>query len=146
MSKTAFILTPSVVLVLASLLISPSAHGSRWRICNIPGGKPVCSTACNWIIASFPTYKECAAAKQTMRFPASKTRKAEKPAGASGMAACRQRYGKSVSSATLSSNGKMLNCYSPPSNDPVVMRDTCKKRYGPMSQIRMHKGKWYCTA
>jgi hypothetical protein len=59
------------------------------------------------------------------------------------MAACKARYGKNVSSASLSSDGKRLNCHTT-SDDPIFMRDACKKRYGPLAQIRWHRGKLYC--
>jgi hypothetical protein len=140
-------LTAVSILFITELLISSAAiAGGQWRICGNAGGRPTCTTACNWIIASFPTYEECAAAKKTMRFtPSSKMKKTEKSAGASGMAACKRRFGKKVSSAMQSNDGKRLTCYST-NDDPIVMRDACKKRWGPMSQIRRHRGKWYCTA
>jgi hypothetical protein len=46
------------------------------------------------------------------------------------MAACKARYGKNVSRASSSSDGKRLNCHTT-SDDPIFMRDACKKRYGP---------------
>jgi hypothetical protein len=107
-----------------------------------------CRGVCIYIVASFSTYKECAAAKNSKNFPLSRTKTA-KPAGAAGMKECRRRYGNAVSNATLSNDGKTLTChYLDPafsSNDPTVIRDACKKHYGPTSQTRQQSGKWYCT-
>jgi len=102
------------------------------------------------VIASFPTYKECAAARKTFHLSPNKLNNPGKPAGAAGMAECRRRYGKTVNKATFAADGKTLIChYLDPafqSKDPTVVRDACKKYFGPTSQIRRQSGKWYCTA
>jgi hypothetical protein len=136
----------TLAILLVGLFTSSAALSeARWKVCGNAGAKPTCTTACGWIIASFPTYEQCAAAKKAMRFTPSKTKQQAKSAGSAGMAECKRRYGKNVSSATLSSDGKTLLCHGT-SDDPIVARDACKKRYGPMSQLRRHRGKWYCTA
>jgi hypothetical protein len=137
------VLTAAVITVLTSLVLPSPASAARWKICGIVP-RITCTTACSQVIASFPTYEACAAAKKTMRFAQSKTKKVEKSAGAAGLAVCKKRYGKNVTNAAYSSDGKTLNSYSI-SNDPIVMRDACKKRWGPMAQIRWHRGQLYCA-
>jgi hypothetical protein len=132
-----------VIFLVESLTSSPAV--ARWRLCTLAGPKVVCTTACTPITKTFATFDECEAAKQTMRFPASNTKKAEKSAGVTGIAECKKRYGKNITNATISSDGKTLVCHET-SNDPIVMRDPCKKRYGPIAQIRWHRGKIYCAA
>jgi hypothetical protein len=135
----------AAVVLLASSLAALSAE--QWKLCRHPGATFTCGTApCIYIVASFPTNEECVVAKNSKNFPASRSKnsgKAAKPAGAAGLAECRKRYGKSVTSAEITQDGR-LNCYSS-SNDPIVVREQCKKRFGPMSQTVRHRGQWYCT-
>jgi hypothetical protein len=139
--------TTAAVLVALSFSSVP-AFGARWKICT--GGGRHCNTACGVVIASFPTFEQCQAAIKTVRLPPNKLNNPGKPAGAAAMADCRRRYGKTVNKATLSSDGKRVVChYIDPafsSKDPNVVRDACKKYFGPTSQIRRQSGKWYCTA
>jgi hypothetical protein len=130
------------VLLLIELVMS-SAADARWKICGY--NLSSCNTTCSRVIASFPTYEECAAALKKRALTSGNIGKAEKSAGAAGVAECKKRYGKNVTNATLSSDGKTLVCHAT-STDPIEMRDACKKRYGPMAQFRWHRGKIYCAA
>ena len=138
----------AVSVVLFVELLTVSAAVARYRLCALAGAKVECTTACAPITATFDTYEQCEAAKKTVRFPkAGNQHNTGKPAGAAGLAECRRRYGKSVTHAALSKNNTLIcHQHAPQSDDPNVMRDVCKKRFGPMSQIRRHRGKWYCTA
>jgi hypothetical protein len=132
-----------VTVVLLIELALSSAANARWKICSY--NLSSCHTTCSRVIASFPTYEECSAALKKRALTSGNIGKAEKSAGAAGIAECKKRYGKNVTNATISSDGKTLVCHET-SNDPIVMRDTCKKRYGPIAQIRWHRGKIYCAA
>ena len=146
-----FLAAPLVAAVFLLLWTSHAASGEQWKLCRHPGATFTCGTApCIYIIASFATNEECVKAKNSRNFPAGRASNQDntgKPAGAAGLAECRRRYGKSVTHAALSKNNNLI-CHqqAPQSDDPNVMRDVCKKQFGPMSQIRRHRGKWYCTA
>ena len=128
---------------------SPAYSAEKWKMCRHPGSTFTCGTGpCSHILASFSTQEECVAAKNSGKLRSTEAKRLEKsakPAGAAALAACHKQYGKSVTSAQIGTDGKTISCYGI-SDDPIVMRDACKKRFGPMSQIRWHRGKWYCTA
>ena len=134
-------LLPVITVLLLIELAMSSVADARWKIC---GNYAKCATVCGHVIASFPTYQECAAVLKKRALTSGNVGKAEKSAGAAGVAECKKRYGKNVTNAMISSDGKTLVCHQS-SNDPIVMRDACKKRYGPMAQIRWHRGQIYCV-
>jgi hypothetical protein len=145
------LVVPVTAIVVALLAHPSTAIAAKWKICGSTASSFQCTTVCGYVIASYPTHEECVAAKKKIRLPPNKlNQRAQgtgKPAGTAGLAECRKRYGKSVTSAVLLKDGKTLMCYHSitESSDPVVVRDACKKRFGPTSQIRRHRGKWYCT-
>jgi hypothetical protein len=135
----------AIVVMLVVDLAAPSTAVAKWRLCTAGRPAPVCEAYCTPVVATFDTAKECAAVK-TKAVPVrpNNLKKPAKPAGAAGLAACRRKFGKEVTSATISSDGRALQCYGA-NNDRTAARGDCKNRFGPMAQVRWHRGKLYCA-